>query len=83
MKVFQKNSYIELDYQKGVLEVRSRRESANPEIIRPEYSEPLKEELKDFVRCVLRRERPRVSGVEGRNALHMALEITALAGGRS
>jgi len=83
MKVYQKNSYIEIDYQKGVLELRSRREPANPEIIRPEYSEPLKEELKDFVRCVLRRERPRVSGAEGRNALHMALEITALAGGRS
>lgn len=83
MKVFQKNSCLELDYQKGVVELRSRTDPANAEIVRPEYREPLKEELKDFVRCVLHRERPRVSGVEGRNALHVALEITALAGGRS
>jgi len=83
MKVFQRNSYIELDYQEGVLELRSRTDPANPEIVRPEYREPLKEELKDFIHCVLHRERPRVSGAEGRNALHMALEITALAGGRS
>ena len=83
MKVFQKHSCLELDYQKGVVEIRSRKDPATPEIIRPEYREPLKEELKDFIHCVLHRERPRVSGVEGRNALRLALEITALAGGRS
>jgi predicted dehydrogenase len=82
MKVFQKDSCIELDYQEGVVELRSRTNPSHPEIVRPEYKEPLKEELKDFVRCVLCRERPRVSGAEGRNALHMALEITALAGER-
>jgi len=83
MKVFQKHSYLELDYQKGVVELRSRKDPANPEVVRPEYREPLKEELKDFIRCVLHRERPRVSGTEGRNALQTALEITALAGGRT
>jgi predicted dehydrogenase len=83
MKIFQRNSCIDLDYQKGVVELRSRTDPANPEIVRPEYKEPLKEELKDFVRCVLSRERPRVSAAEGRNALHTALEITALAGGQS
>lgn len=83
MKVFQKDSCLELDYQEGVVEIRSRKNPANPEIIRPEYREPLKEELKDFIHCVLHRERPKVSGAEGRAALQMALEITALAGGRS
>ena len=83
IKVFQKNSCLELDYQEGVVEIRSRKNPTNPQIVRPEYREPLKEELKDFIRCVLHRERPRVSGDEGRNALQMALEITALAGGRS
>ena len=83
MKVFQKGSCLELDYQEGMVEIRSRKDPANPEIVRPEYREPLKEELKDFIHCVLHRERPRVSGAEGRNALCAALEITALAGGRS
>jgi predicted dehydrogenase len=83
MKVFQKDSCLELDYQEGVVEIRSRKNPANPEIVRPEYREPLKEELKDFIHCVLRRERPRVSGTEGRNALQIALEITALAGGQA
>jgi len=83
MKVFQKGSYLALDYQEGVVEIRSRKDPANPEIVRPQYREPLKEELKDFIHCVLHRERPRVSGDEGRNALQMALEITSLAGGRS
>jgi len=83
MKVFQRNSYIELDYQEGVVELRSRTDPANPEIVRPGYREPLKEELKDLSIACSHRERPRVSGAEGRNALHMALEITALAEGRS
>jgi len=83
MKVFQENSYLWLDYQEGAVEIRSRKDPAHTEIVRPEYREPLKEELKDFIHCVLHRERPRVSGAEGRTALQMALEITELAGGLS
>lgn len=78
LKVFQKNSVIELDYQTGVIELRSSSAPFVPEIVRPEYREPLKEELKDFVRCVERRERPKVSGVEGRNALSVATAIGSL-----
>lgn len=46
--------------------------------IKPEYREPLKEELRDFVRCVKNREKPKVSGIEGRDALMVALEINSL-----
>lgn len=46
--------------------------------IRPEYMEPLKKELSDFLRCVATRERPMVSGEEGRDALKVALEINSL-----
>lgn len=78
LKVIQKNSYIELDYQTGVVEIRSTPNPLKPEVVRPEYREPLKEEIKDFIHCVESRERPRVSGAEGRNALAVALEINSL-----
>ena len=79
LKVFQKDSYIAVDYQNQ--EVR-RYFRTGPEIsfdvVKPEGREPLKEELKDFVRCVRTRSRPLVSGVEARNALEVALRITEM-----
>jgi predicted dehydrogenase len=48
--------------------------------IKPEYMEPLRGELREFIRSVVTRERPKVSGVEGRDALRVALEINALIG---
>jgi predicted dehydrogenase len=78
LKVFQKDLCAELDYQTGTLELRSAANPVEPEIFRHEHSEPLKEELKDFIRCVEKRERPMVSGIEGRNALSAALEINSV-----
>jgi len=78
LKVYQKNAYMELDYQTSAVELRSPTGPGEPEIIRPEYREPLKEELKDFVRCIGTRGRPRVSGIEGRNALNLVMEINSL-----
>jgi len=78
LKVYQKNVYMELDYQTSAVELRSLTEPREPEIIRPEYREPLKEELKDFVRCIGTRERPKVSGIEGRNALSVVMEINSV-----
>ncbi|HWR59196.1 MAG TPA: Gfo/Idh/MocA family oxidoreductase [Thermodesulfovibrionales bacterium] len=79
LKVFQKDAVIELDYQTGAVERYLPADPLKREVSRPEYREPLKEELRDFVQCSVRRERPRVSGVEGRNALRLALEIGSLA----
>lgn len=76
LRIFQENSYIELDYQQG--DIRSFSRNGAHEAIKPEYRESLKEELKDFLRCVALRERPKVSGVEGRDALSVALEINSL-----
>ncbi|MEK6673515.1 MAG: Gfo/Idh/MocA family oxidoreductase [Nitrospirota bacterium] len=76
LKVFQDNSYIELDYQNGSIKRFSHRGAQ--EDIKPEFREPLKEELKDFIRCVMNRETPRVSGIEGRDALRVVLEINSL-----
>lgn len=78
LKVFQKNLYIELDYQSSVVELHYSADPLNTERVEPERREPLKEELKDFVRCVMSREHPKVSGVEGRDALNVALKITSL-----
>ena len=77
LKVFQKDSYISIDYQSS--EVRRyfrNQEGISSEITRPEKCEPLKEELKDFVRCVQGRKRPKVSASEGRDALKVVMEIT-------
>lgn len=76
LRIFQENSYIELDYQQG--EIRQFSKEDARETIKPEYREPLREELKDFVRCVRNRERPKVSGIEGRDALKVVLEINSL-----
>lgn len=76
LRVFQDSSYIELDYQNGSIKKFSHRGAQ--EDIKPEYREPLKEELKDFIRCVANREAPRVSGIEGRDALRVVLEINSL-----
>lgn len=74
LRVFQKDGFMELDYQSGIVK-RTSSSAGGSETFRPERKEPLKEELRDFVRCIARRERPKVSGVEGRDALALALEI--------
>jgi len=77
LKIFQKESYISVDYQ--TCEVRSYFKRAGEitfDVIQPEKKEPLKEELIDFIRNIKERKRPLVSGVEGRDALKVALDIT-------
>jgi predicted dehydrogenase len=77
LKLYQKNSYVVLDYQRMKIMrhfISDGRISA--ETIDVENKEPLKEELSDFIECVKTRRRPKVSGVEGRDALKVALSIT-------
>jgi predicted dehydrogenase len=101
LKIFQRNSLIELDYQQAKIlrychssddtglfdpsrcdpQIRIQNESVAGcavDTITPEYAEPLKEELRDFIRCVIRREKPKVSGIEGREALSVVLAINSL-----
>jgi len=77
LRVFQNNSCAELDFQTCTIELRSTSNPLKPETIRLGSIEPLKEELLDFVRCVAGRTRPKVSGIEGRNALRVALDINS------
>jgi len=78
LKVFQKDSYILIDYMNSEVKQYFRNEEGtiSSHMIKPENKEPLKEELKDFIRCIKTRERPKVSGTEGRNALRVVLEIS-------
>jgi predicted dehydrogenase len=77
LKVFQKDSYISIDYQNSEIKRYFKDEKGMSfEITKPEGKEPLKEELRDFICCVKDRRRPKVSAVEGRNALKVVLQIT-------
>lgn len=83
LKVFQKDSYLLVDYQN--MEIRRfYKDGSNieggivQETISVDKKEPLKEELRDFVDCVVSRRRPAVSAVEGRDALKIALQINSV-----
>jgi predicted dehydrogenase len=79
LKVFQKDSYISIDYQSSEIKRYFRtKEGISFAITKPENKEPLKEELKDFIICVKERRRPTVSAVEGKNALKIVLEISKI-----
>lgn len=77
LKVYQREGFIMLDYQ--AMQVRRHWKKAGQmcaETMDVQPREPLKEEIEDFVENVKLRRRPRVSGVEGRNALEVALLIS-------
>ncbi len=79
LKIFQKDSYISIDYQS--LEIKRyfrTKEGISFDVKKPENKEPLREELKDFVCCIKERRRPKVSAVEGREALKIVMEITEM-----
>jgi predicted dehydrogenase len=77
LKLYQKESFIILDYQEMKIHRHYRSGSGiGRETIEIESREPLKEEIVDFVQCVREGKRPKVSGVEGKNALEVALAIT-------
>ena len=76
MRIFQGESYLSLDYvsQEAMLFEKTG-EKILTKKIRIKKKEPLKKELKSFIECVRTGRRPIVSGVEGRRALAVALEI--------
>jgi predicted dehydrogenase len=79
LRVFQKDSFVSVDYQNHEVR-RYYKDGAEIAcaVATPENKEPLKEELKDFVQCVRTRSRPKVSGIEARDALRVALRITEM-----
>ena len=77
IRLFTKNAYISLDYAKQEASIYSKDERGiHKRNIPIEKEEPLKKELEHFLDCVREDQQPKVSGVEGREALKVALEIT-------
>jgi len=76
IRVFQKDAYISLDYFKpSCLIYRMINKKITRQSVKIRKEEPLKLELEAFVNCVRTKEKPLVSGIEGRNALKTALDI--------
>ncbi len=79
LKVFQHNSFFDLDYQSQKITCHTKHDNKlKKEIMKPEEKEPLKEQLISFIECVNGRSKPLVSGHEGRDALKVALKISGL-----
>jgi predicted dehydrogenase len=76
IRLFTKNAYISLDYAKQEANMYTKDETGiHKRSIPIEKEEPLKKELESFLDCVREDLRPKVSGVEGRQALKVALDI--------
>jgi predicted dehydrogenase len=80
LKVFQKDSFIAIDCLNSKIKRYFMTDggSISSNTTKPENKEPLKEELKDFIYCIKTRKRPKVSGIEGKNALKVVLQISEI-----
>jgi len=77
IRIFQKNSYISLDYVKQEAFIYKRQKKQILKHSLPiEKEEPLKRELEHFVDCVQNNKTPLITGIEGRDALKVALAIS-------
>jgi len=76
IRIFQKDTYISLDYKEAKACVYKRR---GMEIVKEdlpiEKEQPLKKELRSFIECVLGHKEPLVSGTVAKEALAVALTI--------
>ena len=76
IRIFQEESYILLDYMHQEASIFNQSDKKlSKEKIRIRKNNPLKVELKSFIDCVRKKTKPVVSGVEGRQALLVALDI--------
>ena len=79
LKVFQENTFIDLDYQSQKITCYTKQDgNVRKEIKRPEEKEPLKEQLISFIDCIRNNKQPIVSGHEGKEALKVVLKVSNL-----
>lgn len=84
LRLFQPHDYISLDYitqQAGIWSLRmppdgKGRPAIEARALPVVADEPLRAELAAFVQAVIRREPPQVTGIDGRAALALALEVS-------
>ncbi|MFQ5457090.1 MAG: Gfo/Idh/MocA family protein [Myxococcota bacterium] len=82
IRIFQPDTYISIDFHESRINLlRIDRSGGAPEISGEEIAiakgDPLEAEIRAFTRCVETRDRPLVSGEEGRAALAMAEKVRA------
>ncbi|MCM8782326.1 MAG: Gfo/Idh/MocA family oxidoreductase [Candidatus Omnitrophica bacterium] len=76
IRIFQKDAYISLDYFKpSCLIYRKVNHKITCQKLKIQHQEPLKLELEAFINCIRTKEKPLVSGIEGRKALAIAVDI--------
>ncbi|MBN1353873.1 MAG: Gfo/Idh/MocA family oxidoreductase [Candidatus Omnitrophica bacterium] len=76
IKISQKDSHITMDYlHHEAFVFKKTDKKVTKEKIKIQKKEPLKEELKSFVNSIQNRTKPLVSGLEGKRALTVALNI--------
>lgn len=79
IRIFLPHTYISLDYKNEEADIyRKDGDRITKEAIWIKKEEPLKKELSSFLDCVIHNQRPLVSGIEGRQALAVALHIQQL-----
>ncbi|MFC1510094.1 Gfo/Idh/MocA family oxidoreductase [Candidatus Omnitrophota bacterium] len=79
IRIFQKDSYISLDYCKQEAFIYKKSDKTILKHSLPiEKHESLKKELEHFLTCVNTNTKPLVSGVEGKEALKIALQISQI-----
>lgn len=79
IRIFLNNTYISLDYKNEEADIYHKDgEKITKESIWIKKEEPLKKELSSFLDCIIHQQRPLVSGLEGRQALQVALKIQKL-----
>ena len=77
IRIFLKDTYISLDYiNQEAFIYRKNGQSILKDLLPIEKEEPLKKELESFIDCVRGDKQPIVSGVEGKEALEVALKIS-------
>ncbi len=85
LRIFQEDAYLSLDLQKregsilrkGAGEMFPGIPSFDRQTIQGQEADPLKDEIADFLHCILNKTAPRVTGEQGKQSLSIALAITA------
>ncbi len=79
IRIFLKDTYISLDYMnQQAFAYQKNGLAISKNAIPIEKEEPLKKELESFIDCVRENKRPLISGIEGTEALDVALQISKL-----